>query len=339
MNRLFPGPVRPENLPAVQQAPLTPPPGGWFVASGHHAIRLLLRYNRLQPGARIAVPALICPTVISAIRAEGMIADFVDIDPELQMMAFDAEQFSRRGFDLILLPHLYGLPHPRTREIRAFARSSATPLIHDAAQSFGVTLDGVPLVTLDQGGLYSFGPGKSTTAATGGLVYGLAPEWATRFGLDRLGYWDPAARFFLRRRAGLSAGVSGLLAGIGVAGRRGWHASRLQAQAGNWVIHQLPRIEAERRANWMALREWLGHELIGLPAERISCFKYVFKSGDPDWQPPPELAMIPWRRVVRHPAQGDLPNYASISESLIELSTERSLAEFQALAAAERGNA
>ncbi|MBF0271864.1 MAG: DegT/DnrJ/EryC1/StrS aminotransferase family protein [Magnetococcales bacterium] len=334
MSGLFLGPLRPEDLLAVEREPVMAPDGAWFVASGHDAIRLLLRHQRLQPGARVALPALICPTVVSAICAEGLMPDFVDIEPDLCVMSFDENVFARRGFDLILLPHLYGLPHPRTREIRDFARNAGIPLIHDAAQSYGVCLDGKPLVNLDQGGVYSFGPGKATTAATGALVYGLSREAACLWGLDRLARWDPEAHFFMRQRMGLP----GRSPSWGWLVRRGLRGSRIQAQAGHRVMRNFSRIEAGRRANWEVLRQWLGTELMGTRNERCSYYKFVFKTPNPEWCPPPEWAVVPWRRVVRHPTAGDLPHYGNPNETLIELSTERSLAEYRTLAA-EQGRA
>ncbi|MBF0342062.1 MAG: DegT/DnrJ/EryC1/StrS aminotransferase family protein [Magnetococcales bacterium] len=325
MNRIFLGPLSPEDLPAVESASQDVPPGAWFVASGHHALRLLLRQQALRPGARVALPALICPTVVSAIRAEGLIPDFVDIEPEWQQMAFDADRFARRGFDLILLPHLYGAPHPLTREIRAFAGNQKIPLIHDAAQSFGVALDGTPLVSLDQGGLYSFGPGKATTAATGGLVYGLGEEMARRFGLDRFPSWDPWAQFFLRQRMGIKVREPWSWLAW-----RGWNASRIQVRAANLVMSRFAAIEQTRRLHWSRLQAELGPELLGSFAERCGYFKFVLKTACPDWHPPPEWRHIPWRRVIRHPASGELPNYHGLVDNLVELSTERSSASFAA---------
>ncbi|MBF0438937.1 MAG: DegT/DnrJ/EryC1/StrS aminotransferase family protein [Magnetococcales bacterium] len=324
MNQIFPGPLHQEDLFAISDMPLAVPEGAWFVSSGHHAIRLLLRQLGLTPGSRVALPALICPSVVSAICAEGMVPDFVDIEPDLQVMAFNRDAFACRGFNLILLPHLYGMAHPQTQAIRDFAGNAGIPLIHDVAQSYGLTHDGVPMVMLDQGGLYSFGAGKASTAATGALVYGLKDAFAIQAKLHRFRLWDFVACHFLKQRMGIPCQAPWLKLHY-----HGFRASRIQVRAANLVMSRFVEIEQKRHDNWDNLAQYLGDDFIGAGETRCSYYKFVLKTLSPDWSPPLELAAVPWRRVVRHPAQGDLPNYRSLPENLIELSTEYSPEQFR----------
>ncbi|MBF0294841.1 MAG: DegT/DnrJ/EryC1/StrS aminotransferase family protein [Magnetococcales bacterium] len=321
-DRLFLGPLRPEDLPFITSVPVAEVPGCCFVASGHHALRLLARSLRLAPGSRVALPAMICPTVPAALRAEGLLPAFVDLTPDGYVMDFDRERFYQAGYDLIVLPHLYGLPHPRTAEIVDFARNSGIPLIHDAAQSLGLEWEGQPIIRLDQGGFYSFGAGKAGTAATGALACGIDPGLMERLGLDDWRLWDPASRDFMRRRMGLPG--------------RDWlawlrsdsfRASRIQVWAACRVLERLPVIEEGRRRNWRRLRDLLGHELYGDPPERISCYKFVMHARQP-LRLPPEWSAVPVRSVTRHPASPGLPVYETFPGALYEISTERSLEEY-----------
>ncbi|NGZ07664.1 MAG: DegT/DnrJ/EryC1/StrS aminotransferase family protein [Magnetococcales bacterium] len=320
MSGLFPGPLLPRDLANLASQPLEPAAGTWFTASGHWALRLLLRQCALHPGARVAIPALICPSVVSAICAEGLQPAFVDIDPELYLMDFHADTWFKAHHDAIVLPHLYGLPHPQTTAIRDFARTHQIPLIHDAAQSYGIALDGTPLTHLDQGGLISFGPGKATTAAGGAQVHGLNPATARQLHLHRLRRWDPCARALLLQRLGIPRKDPWWWPGS-----QSVRASRIQAQAAHLVISRFAAIEQTRRTHWHQLRHILGAELLGTPPARSSYYKFIYRAPRDHWTPPPELHHHPWRRVVFHEATGALPHYRALAGTLIEFSTERPL--------------
>ncbi|MBF0181249.1 MAG: DegT/DnrJ/EryC1/StrS aminotransferase family protein [Magnetococcales bacterium] len=321
-DRLFLGPLRPEDLPFITPVPVAEVPGCGFVASGHHALRLLARSLRLAPGGRVALPAMICPTVPAALRAEGLLPEFVDITLDGFVMDFHRDRFHHAGYDLIVLPHLYGMPHPRTTEIVDFARNSGIPLIHDAAQSLGLEWEGKPIIHCDQGGFYSFGAGKAGTAATGALACGIDPGLMERLHLDDWRLWDPASRDFMRRRMGLPG--HDWLARLH---RHSFRASRIQVWAACRVMERLAAIEEGRRRNWRRIEDLLGQELLGDPPERISFYKYVVHATQP-LRLPPEWSAVPVRAVTRHPASPGLPVYETFPGALYEISTERSPEEY-----------
>lgn len=323
-NKPFPGPLTPDDLPDIRRQPVLPPERGRFVSSGYNAIRLLVRSLGLRPGTRAAVPALICPEVPGALAAEGLEPAWIDIDPEWFFMAFDRDVFFRHRLGLIVLPHLYGMRHPQTAEITAFARDNRIPLIHDAAQSFGLTWNGVPIIEQDQGGLVSFGAGKSTTAATGAWVFGISDAVAERYRLDRFRRWDPQSDFFLRQRMGFAV-------------RRPWgwwpgahsfRASRIQVRAARAVLARFDRINERRKANWDALAALLPPERYGEAPSRRAYFKYLLYS---DALPvlDPALDAVPVRRVVRHVQGTGLRHHERMSGYLLEFSCERPLAGFE----------
>ena len=323
---VFVGPIEPPALPAVVTRPVDPPPRGYhYVSSGRRALRLLVRSLGLRRGARVAVPALVCNVVVRSLEAEGLHPEFVDIELDHYFMRFDRDEFARRRFDLILLPHHYGVPHPQTAELTDFAREEGVPLVHDAAQSCGLTWRGRPVIEHGQGGFYSFGAGKASTAAAGALVFGLTEEVVARHRLRSLRRRSCYASQFLRHRAGLSS-----LPGYERLETPSFRASRLQVQAAQHVVEHLPAYDTTRRANLAVLNDLLEKDLYMDCGERASPYKWVGRA----LYPHPALRehpFVPQHRVPRPDRPGALPNYRSIVDELIEVSTERDLSGFRRL--------
>lgn len=322
MSGLFLGPLRPEDLQAVAHERLHLQAGYAFVASGHWALRLLLRRLHLPQGGRVAIPVLICPTVVAAIFAEGLQPVFMDVDPEGHQMIFHRDHFHKSALDALILPHLYGMRHPQTQEVMAYAEGQNIPLLHDAAQSYGLQWQGRPLMEHNQGGFESFGPGKSTTAATGARVYGLGEAFAAEWGLHRWRWWNGHEKGFMRQRMGLTVKERWL-----VRSGHSMRACRLQVRAANLVMKRFSAIESKRLGQWRRLQEIVGRELYGEIPEGRSYYKYII-NAPASWQPPPELAGVPWRRVEKYYSAPGLTHYDRWQGHLFELSTERTLEEY-----------
>ena len=323
MPHTFLGPLREQDLPRIRQQEIEPISRGVFVASGRVALQLLFRSLGLQPGARVALPALICPVVIDAILRESLLPDFVDISLDHFFMLFEKEMFFRKSFDAIVLPHLYGVLHPQTEEIMTFAEENAIPLIHDAAQSFGLSYQGKPIVAYNQGGLYSFGAGKATTAATGALVYGVKPQMILRYQLDTYRRWDFLSAQFLRQRCAASYWRYFLRFQS-----RSYRASTIQVKAAQYVLKRIKTIESNRKVNWEFLNTSIGPDVYSSVGQRVSFFKFLYYSEKP-LHLDKELAAIPLRTATKQQMRADLPSYQQMTGELYELSTERSLDEYQ----------
>ncbi|MBF0357166.1 MAG: DegT/DnrJ/EryC1/StrS family aminotransferase [Magnetococcales bacterium] len=323
MSGIFLGPLKPQDLPEILAQPVASKVGkAHFVASGSHGLRLLLRSLNLKKGALVAIPALICPMVVEGIVAEKLTPLFIDIDPENFFMRCNPEQLKKLKPDAIILPHLYGIANPDTELFRDFSTENRIPLIHDAAQSYGLEYKGRSIVEYDQGGVISFGQGKATTAATGALVTGVSEAVIEEENLNSIRRFDPASRNLMRVRMGLKS--SPWMERFRFYGFR---ASRIQIKAAIYVMAVFAEQEKKRRENWNFLQENLGPELYGASPERSSYYKFILHKVRP-WSPPPELAAIPHRQVVKYPASMDTPIYNDWDGYLYELSTERSLKEW-----------
>src|ERR1700757_237349 len=138
------------------------------VNSGTNALRLLLRSFNLSVNDKIAIPAFVCDSVKYAVEQEKFTPILFDLKPDNSFWtSYDMDLIKSSNIKVVILVHLYGFIHPDTKEIVDFCESNNIKLIHDAAQSYGVDEK-----KLNKGGaiIYSFGPGKSTTAAGGAWI-------------------------------------------------------------------------------------------------------------------------------------------------------------------------
>jgi dTDP-4-amino-4,6-dideoxygalactose transaminase len=121
------------------------------------------------PGARIAMPSHICPSVPLAVIRAGKRPLFLDIDPD--DFNLDPQELSKIPKDTagIIAPHIYG--HPlKIREILEFCRNRGIILIEDIAQAAGVTIDGKEVGTFGDFAVMSFHPSKLIPGRGGGAL-------------------------------------------------------------------------------------------------------------------------------------------------------------------------
>jgi dTDP-4-amino-4,6-dideoxygalactose transaminase len=136
--------------------------------SGENALRLLLRSFKLPEKSAIAVPAFVCDSVVRAVLSEGLTPVFFDLKKNCGFWTdYDIEKITEQRIAAIILVHLYGFIHPDTDALVRFCKEKNIKLINDAAQCYGAPISGI---LGGNGIVYSFGPGKSTTAAGGGMI-------------------------------------------------------------------------------------------------------------------------------------------------------------------------
>jgi len=168
------------------------------VNSGENGIRLLLRQLNLPAKSKVAVPIFVCDSLKNAILKENLLPFYLDLKNDQTFWADYKFVFNFSEVGAIILVHLYGFIHPDTNEIMALAKQKNIPLIHDAAQSFGIYENAL---TYSNGIVYSFGPGKSSTAAGGAIIKSIEKDFyksncrATNNFLQTL-----KAKFFLKSR-------------------------------------------------------------------------------------------------------------------------------------------
>ena len=154
--------------------------------SGTSALILALR-RVLPPGGTVAFPAYACiDLTTAAVGAEAQVRLY-DVDPAT--LSPDLESVRGvigRGVDAIVVAHLYGYPADMIG-VRSLAAEHGIPVIEDAAQAAGGTLNGELLGSLGDVAILSFARGKGTTGGSGGAVLVRTPaltEWTRRLRPD-----------------------------------------------------------------------------------------------------------------------------------------------------------
>jgi dTDP-4-amino-4,6-dideoxygalactose transaminase len=135
------------------------------VSDGTAALRLGLRALGVEPGADvITVPNTFVATV-EAIAAAGAQPVLVDVDAVHRCMdpcRLDAVVGKHTG--AVVPVHLFGRLAPM-REISAICAEAGVPVLEDAAQAHGASLDGRRAGTWGQAAAFSFYPTKNLGAA------------------------------------------------------------------------------------------------------------------------------------------------------------------------------
>jgi dTDP-4-amino-4,6-dideoxygalactose transaminase len=137
--------------------------GGKFsvgVANGTDAIELCLRDAGVT-GGEVLTSALTAPFSGVGIQASGATPKFADVDPEtLQIDPADAASRITSKTRALMPVHLYGQPCA-IAQFAKLARKHKIPLIQDAAQAHGATVEGKPLAAFSRYIAYSFYPTKN----------------------------------------------------------------------------------------------------------------------------------------------------------------------------------
>ena len=150
--------------------------------SGTSALILALRAT-VPAGGTIAYPGYACIDLTSAAVGANVRVRLYDLDPAT--LSPDLESVRRvieRGVDAIVVAHLYGYPAD-IAAVQALAAAHGIPVIEDAAQGAGGTLNGARLGSIGDISVLSFGRGKGMTAGSGGALLVRTPrlaEWMRR---------------------------------------------------------------------------------------------------------------------------------------------------------------
>jgi len=160
MDYYFPGPI--DTLEIPHNKGLLK----YSVNSGENAVRLVLKSFDLQSTDKVAVPLFVCDSLKEAIIKEGLQPLYLDIKGGNYWANYDLKLIKKQNVKTIILVHLYRFIHPDTTQVSQFCKENGIFLIHDMAQCYGADESQLTYGSI----VYSFGSGKSTTAAGGGLI-------------------------------------------------------------------------------------------------------------------------------------------------------------------------
>ncbi len=135
---------------------------------GRTAIFLALKSLGIKEGQKVALPSIICPTVINMFIVAGIRPVILDVEDDLHMTSRQIQN-DKTNFSCVLVPHLYGLSAP-IDEWENWTNDHGIKLIDDAAQAVGLSRNGRYLGTFGDAGIFSFGPSKNLGAIRGGAL-------------------------------------------------------------------------------------------------------------------------------------------------------------------------
>jgi len=139
-------------------------------ASGRSAFQLALEALGLKKGKEIIFPIFTFPVMPMVAKMLGYKPVFCEVDP----VTFNSgpEHVAPKineNTGAVLATHLFGQPCP-IKEIAALTRKRGIRLMEDCAHACGVRVDGRPVGTFGDVGIFSFAEGKNMPCYGGGAI-------------------------------------------------------------------------------------------------------------------------------------------------------------------------
>ena len=139
-------------------------------SSGRSAFQLALEALDLEKGAEIIFPVFTFPVIPLAAKLLGYQPVFCDVDPRTYNSGPEhIEPKITDNTGAILATHLFGQPCP-IRKVADLARQRKIRLLEDCAHACGVRVDGQPVGTFGDIGVFSFAEGKNMPCFGGGAI-------------------------------------------------------------------------------------------------------------------------------------------------------------------------
>jgi dTDP-4-amino-4,6-dideoxygalactose transaminase len=202
--------------------------------SGTAAIHLALVLLGVERGDWVLCQSLTFAGTVNPVAYLHATPVLVDSEPATWNMDPEAlreaiEEARRRGTrpKAIIPVHLYGMP-ARMDEILAIAREHEIPVIEDAAEALGSSLNGRPCGTFGDMSVLSFNGNKIVTTSGGGALLADRADWAQRARFLATQARDPAPHY-QHSEIGYNYRLSNVLAAIG-RGQLGHLAARVAAK-------------------------------------------------------------------------------------------------------------
>ena len=186
------------------------------LSAGTAAIHLALKIIGVQPGDIVFTTDLTFGATCNPITYEKAVPVFIDSEEETWNMSPKA---LRKAFEkypnpkAVVIAHLYGTP-AKMDEIMAICREHNVPVIEDAAEALGSTLNGKHAGTFGDIGIYSFNGNKIITTSGGGMLVSKNEEDTKKATFLATQARD-AAPHYQHTEIGYNYRMSNIVAGIG----------------------------------------------------------------------------------------------------------------------------
>lgn len=220
------------------------------VTSGTAAIHLGLRLLGVGPDDEVICPTFTFVATVNPVRYLGAEPVFVDSEPStwnmdpvlLEEAIRDRIQKGKKPKAIVIV-HLYGMP-ARMEEILEIAGRYDIPVLEDAAEALGSSLNGRKCGAMGNLSVYSFNGNKIITTSGGGALLGDDEELIRKARFLATQARDEAPHY-QHSELGYNYRMSNILAGIGrgqmkvldkrVEARRANHQTYFDALGSTWL--------------------------------------------------------------------------------------------------------
>lgn len=140
------------------------------VNSGTSALHLCVRACGIGEGSEVVTTPFSFVASANCILFERGIPVFVDVDPSTYNINLDLVERAITTRTAALLPvHVFGRPCSM-RRIRDIAARRGLSVIEDACEAIGASIDGLPVGSWGDCGVFAFYPNKQVTTGEGGAI-------------------------------------------------------------------------------------------------------------------------------------------------------------------------
>lgn len=188
---------------------------GVCLASGTAALHMAVKLLGLGRGDKVLCSDMTFAATVNPVSYEGAEQVFVDTDPADWNMDPEALE---RAFELhpdakaVIVVNLYGVP-AKLQRIVEIAHSHGVPVIEDAAESLGATLDGRQTGSFGDIAIISFNGNKIITGSSGGMLLCNDGEMAAKVRKWSTQSRD-AAPWYQHTELGYNYRMSNVIAGV-----------------------------------------------------------------------------------------------------------------------------
>lgn len=185
------------------------------LSAGTAAIHLGLKALGVKKGDIVFCQSLTFAATANPIMYEGATPVFIDSEADTWNMDPNAlrKAFEKYTPKAVIVVHLYGIP-AKMDEIISICAEHNVPLIEDAAESFGASINGKQTGTFGEYGVFSFNGNKIITTSGGGMLVSNNAD-----GIAKARFWATQSRekerHYEHKEIGYNYRLSNISAGIG----------------------------------------------------------------------------------------------------------------------------
>jgi len=190
------------------------------LSSGTSALHLALILLDVKVGDTVFCQSITFSASANPIVYQGAIPVFIDseidtwnMDPILLKAALEEAKRSDKLPKAIIPVHLYGMP-AKMVEILSIANEYGVPVIEDAAEALGSSIENKPCGSFGEFGILSFNGNKIITTSGGGALIAESAEMIEKARFLATQARDPAPHY-QHSHIGYNYRMSNVLAGIG----------------------------------------------------------------------------------------------------------------------------